>query len=117
MPRYDYECESCHHRFELRQSFDSEPVAACPECQNRSTRKFHSVPIVFKGSGWYVNDYGKRGCAKDASADGKDSDSSSKSEVKTKSESKDSSSAGSGKSESKTSASSEAKSTSKGSSE
>ncbi len=115
MPRYDYECESCHHRFELRQSFDSEPVAACPECQNRSTRKFHSVPIVFKGSGWYVNDYGKRGGAKNASADGKDSDSSSKSETKTKSESKDSS-AGSDKSESKASAS-EAKSTSKGSGE
>ncbi len=115
MPRYDYECESCHHRLELRQSFDSEPVAACPECQNKSTRKFHSVPIVFKGSGWYVNDYGKRGGAKNASADGKDSDSSSKSEVKTKSESKDSS-AGSDKSESKASAS-EAKSTSKGSGE
>ena len=115
MPRYDYECESCHHRFELRQSFDSEPVAACPECQNRSTRKFHSVPIVFKGSGWYVNDYGKRGGAKNASADGKDSDSSSKSETKTKSESKDSS-AGSDKSESKASGS-EAKSTSKGSGE
>ncbi len=114
MPRYDYECESCHHRFELRQSFDSEPVAACPECQSRSSRKFHSVPIVFKGSGWYVNDYGKRGGAKNASADGKDSDSSSKSETKTKSESKDSS-AGSG--ESKASASSEAKSTSKGSGE
>ena len=116
MPRYDYECESCHHRFELRQSFDSEPVAECPECQNKSTRKFHSVPIVFKGSGWYVNDYGKRGGANNASSDGKDSDSSEKSETKTKSESKDST-AGSGKSETKTSASSEAKSTSKGSSE
>ena len=116
MPRYDYECESCHHRFELRQSFDSEPVATCPECQNRATRKFHSVPIVFKGSGWYVNDYGKRGGAKNASAEGKGSDSSSKPETKTKSESKDSSGEG-GKAESKASASSEAKSTPKGSGE
>ena len=116
MPRYDYECESCHHLFELKQSFDSEPVATCPECRNRSTRKFHSVPIVFKGSGWYVNDYGKRGGPKNASADGKDSDSSSKTETKTKTESKDSS-AESSKSESKASASSEAKTTSKGSNE
>ena len=116
MPRYDYECETCHHRFELRQGFDSEPVATCPECQNRATRKFHSVPIVFKGSGWYVNDYGKRGGPKTASAEGKDSDSSSKPEAKTKSESKDSSGE-SGKSESKAGASSKTKSTSKGSGE
>ena len=60
MPRYDYECETCHHLFELKQSFDSDPVAACPECSGDSRRKFHSVPIVFKGSGWYVNDYGKK---------------------------------------------------------
>ena len=60
MPRYDYECEVCHHRFELRQSFDSEPTVDCPECMGTARRKFHSVPVVFKGSGWYVNDYGKR---------------------------------------------------------
>ena len=61
MPRYDYECDSCHHRFELKQSFHSEPVATCPICQGASHRKFHSVPIVFKGAGWYVNDHRKSG--------------------------------------------------------
>ena len=59
MPRYDYECETCHHRFELKQSFSSEPVATCPVCQSGSRRLIHSVPVVFKGSGFYVNDYGK----------------------------------------------------------
>ena len=58
MPRYDYECESCHHRFELMQSFHDEPVATCPLCQNTARRKFSLVPVIFKGSGWYVNDYG-----------------------------------------------------------
>ena len=77
MPRYDYECESCHHRFELRQSFDSEPVAACPECQNRSTRKFHSVPIVFKGSGFYKTDSRKEPVAESTGAKADSSDSSS----------------------------------------
>ena len=71
MPRYDYECDSCHHRFELKQSFDSEPVATCPQCEHTARRKFHSVPVVFKGSGWYVNDYGKRGTA--AATESKDS--------------------------------------------
>ena len=73
MPRYDYECDSCHHRFELKQSFDSEPVATCPQCEHTARRKFHSVPVVFKGSGWYVNDYGKRGTAAGAPTDSKDS--------------------------------------------
>lgn len=59
MPRYDYECQTCHHKFELKQSFSSEPVATCPECNNEARRLIHSVPVVFKGSGFYVNDYGK----------------------------------------------------------
>ena len=62
MPRYDYICENCDggYTFELKQSFDSEPVADCPICGSLSKRQFSSVPIVFKGSGWYVNDYGKK---------------------------------------------------------
>ena len=87
MPRYDYECGTCHHRFELRQSFDSEPKADCPNCQNISYRKFHSVPVMFKGSGWYVNDYGKRGGSSDSSVESKDKD-----ESKPKAESKSDSS-------------------------
>ena len=65
MPRYDYICENCEgdYIFELKQSFDSKPVANCPICGNLSKRKFSSVPIVFKGSGWYVNDYGKKSSA------------------------------------------------------
>lgn len=59
MPRYDYQCQTCSHEFELRQSFSSEPVAACPECGNTSRRLIRAVPVVFKGSGFYVNDYGK----------------------------------------------------------
>ena len=67
MPRYDYECQTCHHQFELKQSFSSEPVADCPVCQNVSRRLIHSVPIVFKGSGFYVNDYGRGNSSTDTS--------------------------------------------------
>ena len=59
MPRYDYRCSECGHAFELRQSFSSEPVAECPDCAGLATRQFHAPPVFFKGSGWYVNDYGK----------------------------------------------------------
>ena len=59
MPRYDYRCKPCGYQFELRQSFDSDPVADCPECGEPSFRKIHAPPVIFKGSGWYVTDYGK----------------------------------------------------------
>ena len=57
MPFYDYECSSCGHSFELRQSFDSAPETACPRCDNKARRKFHAVPIIYKGSGFYTTDY------------------------------------------------------------
>ena len=79
MPRYDYICENCEggYTFELKQSFDSDPVADCPICGSLSKRKFSSVPIVFKGSGWYVNDYGKKSSATSSttSSDSKDASS------------------------------------------
>ncbi len=59
LPRYDYRCTQCGHQFELRQSFDSARVADCRECGAPSHRKIHAPPVIFKGSGWYVTDYGK----------------------------------------------------------
>jgi putative FmdB family regulatory protein len=56
MPTYEYECGSCHFRFERKQRFDEEPVAMCPKCGGRSRRVIHSVPIIFKGSGFYITD-------------------------------------------------------------
>lgn len=72
MPIYEYICESrsCSHRFELRQSFDAEPVAVCPLCRSRARRRFHPVPIFFKGSGWYVTDYGRKNPTLSTSEDG-----------------------------------------------
>jgi len=56
MPTYEYECESCEFRFERKQGFDEEPVAMCPKCGGKSRRVIHSVPIIFKGSGFYITD-------------------------------------------------------------
>jgi putative FmdB family regulatory protein len=103
VPRYDYECQTCQHVFEVKQSFSSEPVATCPECQNGAQRMIRAVPIVFKGSGFYVNDYGKGGGA--TASDPKDSENGSKSESESKSETKSES-----KSESKTETKAESKS-------
>ena len=60
MPTYDYQCSSCNHRFELRQGFDSDRMTDCPKCGQLAERQISLVPVIFKGSGWYVNDYGKK---------------------------------------------------------
>ena len=88
MPRYDYRCTDCGHEFEVKQSFSDEPVAACPLCGVESRRVIHSVPVVFKGSGFYVNDYGKGGGSNGRSKP--DSDESSDSDSKSDSKPKDS---------------------------
>ena len=56
MPRYDYECVSCGHRFEVRQGFQDEPVALCPRCQNTARRLISPVAVVYKGNGFYSTD-------------------------------------------------------------
>lgn len=57
MPIYEYECESCQHHFDIRQSFNDKPQASCPKCKKKSRRIFHPAPIIFKGSGFYVTDH------------------------------------------------------------
>jgi len=61
VPIYEYECGLCHFHFERRQGFDEEPVAMCPKCQGKARRVLHSVPIIFKGSGFYTTDNRKGG--------------------------------------------------------
>ena len=59
MPLYEYECFVCQKRFERIQKVDADPVKQCPDC-NGSVRRLLGVPALqFKGSGWYVTDYGK----------------------------------------------------------
>ncbi len=56
MPMYDYQCDSCGYRFEARQQFHDEPLTECPKCSGAVHRVIHSAGIIFKGSGWFVND-------------------------------------------------------------
>ena len=69
MPLYDYQCLSCGHKFELRQSFDADPTTICPQCNGSSRRKFNAVPVHYRGSGFYTTDY-KRSSANSSSEDG-----------------------------------------------
>lgn len=56
MPMYDYRCNDCGHRFEVRQSFSDESLSICPQCTGRVRRVVHPAGVIFKGSGWYITD-------------------------------------------------------------
>ena len=56
MPTYVYACRDCGAQFEQFQRFSDEPLTICPRCQGTIKRVFQPVGIVFKGSGWYIND-------------------------------------------------------------
>ncbi len=56
MPTYAYRCATCSHQFEVVQRFSDDPLTECPECGGPVRKVFHPVGIVFKGSGWYIND-------------------------------------------------------------
>ena len=57
MPTYEYECLSCGKSFEAFQSMSEAPLAACPSCGKKVRRVIHGgTGVIFKGSGFYVND-------------------------------------------------------------
>ncbi|MGA1869957.1 MAG: FmdB family zinc ribbon protein [bacterium] len=61
MPTYEYQCDSCNYNFEVFQSMTDEKIRECPECGQRVRRVIHGgTGIIFKGPGFYVNDYAKK---------------------------------------------------------
>jgi putative FmdB family regulatory protein len=56
MPVYQYLCPKCNLKFELKQSFSDDSIVVCPKCQNGARRLFSTVPIIFKGQGFYMTD-------------------------------------------------------------
>lgn len=71
MPTYEYECNSCKHRFELFQSITAGHKRKCPECGRLTLRRLigPGAAIVFKGSGFYQTDYRSESYKKGASAE------------------------------------------------
>ena len=62
MPLYEYLCEACGGRFEVIQKFSDSPPDACRVCGKGPVHRQHSSPAIqFKGSGFYITDYGRKG--------------------------------------------------------
>lgn len=98
MPKYDYRC-SAGHQYEKREGFDAPALQDCQVCGIPARRLLTAPSIVFKGSGWYVNDSRKSSpsstdqpapstdASSDTSSESK-TESTSESKAETKSESK-----------------------------
>ena len=63
MPNYEYLCKNCGHRFEQIRKFSDKQLRKCPECGGVIEQVISAPAVQFKGSGWYVTDYAKKGGA------------------------------------------------------
>lgn len=90
MPLYEYLCKKCGHRFEEIRKFSDKQPKKCPECGGVIEQVISAPAVQFKGSGWYVTDYAKKGSGSSSgsSSTSSDSDSGSKDKKDSK-ESKD----------------------------
>jgi putative FmdB family regulatory protein len=62
MPTYEYRCPKCGTEFEAFQKITSKPSAKCPKCGAKAERLMSAgAGLVFKGSGFYLTDYGRSG--------------------------------------------------------
>jgi putative FmdB family regulatory protein len=61
MPIYEYICERCEETIETLQRFGDPPPPECPKCGGSLRKKLSAPAFQFKGSGWYVTDYARKG--------------------------------------------------------
>jgi putative FmdB family regulatory protein len=54
---YEYLCDSCHHRFDIKQKFTDDSLTICPNCGQKIHRVIQPAKVVFKGSGFYITDH------------------------------------------------------------
>ncbi|HAV92213.1 TPA: FmdB family transcriptional regulator [candidate division WOR-3 bacterium] len=65
MPNYDYVCSKCKTVFNVFHKMSETPNVKCPKCKAKASKQLsENSNIIFKGSGFYVNDYKKKGSDK-----------------------------------------------------
>lgn len=69
MPLYEYECPK-DGTFEKIQKFSDPPLTKCPTCGGPVERLLSAPAIQFKGTGWYITDYARKGDSGGGKKDG-----------------------------------------------
>ena len=60
MPLYEYRCLKCKRHTEKIENLNGPHLKKCPHCGGKVESVITAPAIQFKGSGWYVTDYGKK---------------------------------------------------------
>jgi putative FmdB family regulatory protein len=61
MPIYEFRCKKCNAQLEVFQKLTDKPPSKCPTCGGRLEKLVSRTAIQFKGEGWYVTDYARKG--------------------------------------------------------
>ncbi|HVM12867.1 MAG TPA: FmdB family zinc ribbon protein [Egibacteraceae bacterium] len=72
MPTYEYACRECGQHLEVVQSFKDATLTTCGSCGGALRKVFSAAGIIFKGSGYYVNDTRKKDEESTSATSGKD---------------------------------------------
>ena len=76
MPIYEYECSKCGKTIEVIQKMSDKPLKKHAGCGGGLTKLISASGFQFKGTGWYVTDYARKG-----SSEGTESSSNEKKEA------------------------------------
>ena len=113
MPLYEYACLKCKRHTDKIENVNGPHLKKCPHCGAKVESVITAPAIQFKGSGWYVNDYGKKTAGGDSGKSDKDkgekSEKADKAEKSEKSEKSDSKPSSPAKEQKKTGSSSKEK--------
>jgi putative FmdB family regulatory protein len=111
LPLYEYRCLKCDRHTDKIENVNGPHLKKCPHCGGKVESVITAPAIQFKGSGWYVTDYGRKTSGGDAAKQdkGEKAESSEKSEKSEKAEKSESKPASSAKEEKKSTAKSKEK--------
>jgi putative FmdB family regulatory protein len=60
LPLYEYRCLKCDRHTDKIEKMNGPHLKKCPHCGGKVESVITAPSIQFKGSGWYVNDYGRK---------------------------------------------------------
>ena len=61
MPIYEFRCQKCNAHIEVFQKLSDKQPTRCRKCRGRLEKLASKSSIQFKGEGWYVTDYARKG--------------------------------------------------------
>jgi putative FmdB family regulatory protein len=84
LPLYEYRCVKCKTLVEKIEKFSGPHLKRCPHCGGKMELQLSAPAIQFRGTGWYVTDYGRKTSGGDSAKPGKPEKSETKADAPSK---------------------------------